>query len=67
MWLLIIIFSVIKHLCQSQWKRKKDTEQVTFHNKCILKLWHLEKYDRCQDQVLSDICPVKNKPTASSH
>lgn len=24
-----------------------------------VRLWHLEKYDRCQDQVLSDICPVK--------
>lgn len=26
-----------------------------------VRLWHLEKYDRCQDQVLSDICPVKKK------
>lgn len=74
MWLLIIIFSVIKHLCQSQWKRKKKILNkwvfiinVYFCMCSKVRLWHLEKYDRCQDQVLSDICPVKNRSTASSH
>lgn len=74
MWLLIIIFLVIKHLCQSQWKRKKKILNkwvfiinVYFCMCSKVRLWHLEKYDRCQDQVLSDICPVKNRSTASSH